>query len=93
MKTEASAQNTCVIWIDHPNRIVSFQKAEGFEPQSFASPDERISRAVKSRTANKWSFLRDVPLSIYFLFIIPFFCRFSARLLPKGESTEKRVPI
>ena len=30
MKTEASAQNTCVIWIDHPNRIVSFQKAEGF---------------------------------------------------------------
>ena len=32
MKTEASAQNTCVIWIDHPNRIVSFQKAEGFEP-------------------------------------------------------------
>lgn len=63
MKTEASAQNTCVIWIDHPNRIVSFQKAEGFEPQSFASPDERLAyafekcasgyRVLKSRTANK----------------------------------------
>ena len=47
MKTEASAQNTCVIWIDHPNRIVSFQKAEGFEPQSFASPDERLAYAFE----------------------------------------------
>ena len=47
MKTEASAQNTCVIWIDHPNRIVSFQKAEGFEPQSFASPDERHAYAFE----------------------------------------------
>ncbi len=28
MKTEASVQNTCVIWIDHPNHIVSFQKAD-----------------------------------------------------------------
>lgn len=36
-----------MIWIDHPNRIVSFQKAEGFEPQSFASPDERLAYAFE----------------------------------------------
>ena len=51
MKTEASAQNTCVIWIDHPNRIVSFQKAEGFEPQSFASPDERLLKSARADIA------------------------------------------
>ena len=38
MKTEASAQSTCVIWIDHPNRIVSFQSA-GEKKAAF--PDEK----------------------------------------------------
>ena len=52
MKTEASAQNTCVIRIDHPNRIVSFQKAEGFEPQSFASPMSGLHTLLKSARAD-----------------------------------------
>ena len=47
MKTEASAQNTCGIWSDHPNRSVSFQTAEGFEPQSFVSPDEQLAYAFE----------------------------------------------
>ena len=47
MKTEPSVHYTCVIWFVHPNRIVSFQKAVCLEPQSFASPDERLAYAFE----------------------------------------------
>lgn len=47
MKDINLAQNICMIWIDRLNRIVSFREADGFEPQTFSTPEERLAFAFE----------------------------------------------
>lgn len=47
LQNKNSTQEICVIWIDHLNRIISFQQAEGFEPQAFSTPEERLEFAFE----------------------------------------------
>lgn len=44
---EAQTRSKYVLWIDRVNRIISFQKAEGFEVKVFPSRDEKIAYAFK----------------------------------------------
>ena len=50
MKEDKHTQEICAIWIDHINRIISFRKEDGFEPQAFSSPDERMQYALEKST-------------------------------------------
>ena len=50
MKEDNHAQEIYAIWIDHVNRIISFRKEDGFEPQAFSSQDERMQYALEKST-------------------------------------------
>lgn len=50
MKEDDHAQEIYAIWVDHINRIISFKQEDGFEAQSFLSPDERIQYALEKST-------------------------------------------
>ncbi len=47
MKDINLAQNICMIWIDRLNRIVSFREADGFESQTFSTPEECLAFAFE----------------------------------------------
>lgn len=47
MSEEAQTYPECVLWIDHVNRIISFQKAEGFEQKVFSSHAAKIAFAYE----------------------------------------------
>ena len=50
MKEDKHTQEIYAIWIDHMNRIISFRKEDGFEPQAFSSSDERMQYALEKST-------------------------------------------
>ena len=66
MKEDNHAQEIYAIWIDHVNRIISFRKEDGFEPQAFSSQDERMQYALeKAQTVIAYN---DFPSSQHLAF-------------------------
>ena len=47
MGEEIQTKVECVLWIDHTNRIISFQKVKGYEEKVFSSRDEKLAYAYE----------------------------------------------
>ena len=47
MKKTSEEEMTCLIWIDHSDKIVSFKRAEGFEQLRFSSQKEKFAFAME----------------------------------------------
>ena len=47
MNGNEKKQTVFTIWIDWTNRIISFQKVEGFETKTFSSSEERLEYAFQ----------------------------------------------
>lgn len=47
MKEETQTAPQHILWVDHENRIISFQKAEGFEAKMFLSHALKIAYAFE----------------------------------------------
>ena len=44
---EVKALSPRLLWIDHQNRIISFQKVSGFEPMSFPDHESMLAYAFE----------------------------------------------
>lgn len=47
MSGDNNTQETCMIWIDWENKIISFKEAENFEAHRCASRDEKLMYALE----------------------------------------------
>ena len=47
MKEEETNQGTCAVWVSKEQKIVSFQKADGFAEVTFLSREDKFSFVIR----------------------------------------------